>query len=293
MTLVDKGLLDLDTDISEYLGYEVRNPRFPDTPITSRMLMQHLSSVTDSSNFHSSLMADEPKALEDLIGQSSSFKNTRPGTVFEYTNFGYSVLAAVCEKISGQMLDTLAQTEIFRKLDIDAGYVAKNLKDTTNIAVLYNYNHRPSRTVERQLEVVDSDGVLGHDHNLAQGGLIISPLDYSRLLVMLGNDGTLYNKKILSQEAVHEIHNTNEEGRGYLQGLSARFSPDVFSTGHDFYWHTGSAYGVYAQYIQTADETNKGIIIVTTGSGNYERLSNRMYTMCTDFSEVVWNFYNP
>ena len=38
MRMMDDGLLDPDEDISAYLGYEAGNPRYPDTPITLRML---------------------------------------------------------------------------------------------------------------------------------------------------------------------------------------------------------------------------------------------------------------
>jgi len=293
MTLVDEGILDLDRDISDYLGYEVRNPAYPDTVITSRILMQHRSSIFDSALFHRSLAAEESDSLQSIIEQNTSFKRTRPGAVFEYTNLGYSVLAAVCETASGQMLDTLARTAIFDKLEIDAGFVAINLEDTSNIAVIYNYLHRPTRTVERQLEVVDSGGILGHDHGLAQGGLIISAVDYAKILVMLGNDGIFNNKRVLSSESVAAINNANDEGRGYTQGLGTRFTPALFRQGEDFYWHTGSAYGVFAQYLYSADDTNRGVVVVTTGASSAERLSNRMFRMCTDFCKLVWQHFNP
>jgi CubicO group peptidase (beta-lactamase class C family) len=35
MRLVDAGVLDLDRDVSDYLGWRLRNPAFPETPITT------------------------------------------------------------------------------------------------------------------------------------------------------------------------------------------------------------------------------------------------------------------
>src|SRR5687767_5991036 len=37
MRLVDAGVLDLDRDVSAYLGWNLRNPAFPGTPITLRL----------------------------------------------------------------------------------------------------------------------------------------------------------------------------------------------------------------------------------------------------------------
>src|SRR5262245_7810947 len=47
MRLVAEGKLDLDADVNRYLPFRVRNPRFPDTPVTLRMIATHTSSITD------------------------------------------------------------------------------------------------------------------------------------------------------------------------------------------------------------------------------------------------------
>src|SRR5436309_14178644 len=45
MRLVESGKLDLDRDVSAYLGWSLRNPAFADRPITLRMLLSHTGSV--------------------------------------------------------------------------------------------------------------------------------------------------------------------------------------------------------------------------------------------------------
>ena len=290
MTLVDEGKLDLDVDISEYLGYRVRNPGHTNTPITSRMLMQHTSSIQDSNEFNSTLTASVPRSVQQLLGSGSTYGSGRPGTRFSYSNFAFSVLGAVCEKVSGKMLDTFSREVLFAPLDIDAAYVAKNLRDTENIAVLYNSGHNRTRSVAAQLDIVDSDGVLGHNINLAQGGLIINAVDYARILAMLGNNGELHGIRILSPESVYEINNTNAPGQSYEQGLATRFSPGVFNN-EGFFWHTGSAYGLFAQYMYSADETNRGVVVITTGA-SIERLRNGMVNFCTDLSRQAWQYFS-
>lgn len=47
MQLAEQGKIDLDADISRYLGFTLRNPNYPDTPITSKMLLSHTSSLRD------------------------------------------------------------------------------------------------------------------------------------------------------------------------------------------------------------------------------------------------------
>ena len=47
MKLVEEQKLDLDEDISVYLGFKLRNIYHPDKKITTRMLMTQTSSITD------------------------------------------------------------------------------------------------------------------------------------------------------------------------------------------------------------------------------------------------------
>ena len=68
MQLVEQGTLDLDQDISAYLGYDIRNPYHRKTPITLRMLMTHTSSLNPYGGYF-----DETRTLSSLIA-------------FEYTN---------------------------------------------------------------------------------------------------------------------------------------------------------------------------------------------------------------
>jgi CubicO group peptidase (beta-lactamase class C family) len=47
MQLIDAGKLDLNSDVSRWLGWPLRNPNFPDRPITLSMLLSHTSSVRE------------------------------------------------------------------------------------------------------------------------------------------------------------------------------------------------------------------------------------------------------
>jgi len=285
MVLEDEGLLDLDTDISTYFGFDVINSHFPDTPLTARMLMQHTSSIFDSGAFQVSRDRNSSEPVRYLIERGSSFRRNRPGSHFEYSNFGYAVLGALCERVSGKTLDTLAREALFDPLGIDAAYVPNKLQDTDNIAVLYNNKHTITRTVQDQLDVTESE-LLGNDLHLAQGNLTISIIDYARILVMLGNRGILGDVRILSADAVDAIHNANVQGSDYKQGLATRFSSGDFIENEGFYWHTGSSYGVFAQYVYGKD-FNRGVVVVTVGA-TIEREESGMVDVCTDLSHIAW-----
>lgn len=41
LQLVDKGIISLDDDVSNLIGFTIRNPHHPDVPITLRMILSH------------------------------------------------------------------------------------------------------------------------------------------------------------------------------------------------------------------------------------------------------------
>ena len=51
MQLVEQRKLDLDADVSTYLGFRLRNPNFPEARISTRMLLNHTSSLRDDGGY--------------------------------------------------------------------------------------------------------------------------------------------------------------------------------------------------------------------------------------------------
>ena len=50
MQLVEKGIISLDDDVSNLIGFQVRNPYHPEVPITLRMVLSHTASFRDPEN---------------------------------------------------------------------------------------------------------------------------------------------------------------------------------------------------------------------------------------------------
>ena len=51
MQFVEKGVISLDDDVSELIGFQVRNPYHPEVPITLRMVLSHTASFRDPENY--------------------------------------------------------------------------------------------------------------------------------------------------------------------------------------------------------------------------------------------------
>ena len=119
MRLVEAGRLDLDADVARYLGWRLRNPGFPDAPITLRQLLAHTSSLTDTVDYVLPLDADMAGVLADPKAWDAAH---RPGSFFRYANFNTPVVAAVMEKATGTRFDLLMKRLVLEPLGLDACY---------------------------------------------------------------------------------------------------------------------------------------------------------------------------
>jgi CubicO group peptidase (beta-lactamase class C family) len=137
--LADAGRLSLDDDASRHLGWQLRNPAFPDAPITIRMLLRHMSGLSDAGGYSF--------ALGSRLSSSLTAKNwnaSAPGAAFDYANIGFPVLAGVIEAISGQRFDRAMRTLVFEPLEIDACFNWSGCTDSTTARGAVLYRKAPS-----------------------------------------------------------------------------------------------------------------------------------------------------
>ena len=117
MRLVDKRVLDLDKDVSDYLGWQLRNPAFPDRPITLRLLLSHRSSLTDGADYLIPL-GDTVRARVGAAGAWDA--SHAPGAYFRYTNLNFPIVASVMEAVTGERFDRLIARLVLQPLRLDA-----------------------------------------------------------------------------------------------------------------------------------------------------------------------------
>jgi CubicO group peptidase (beta-lactamase class C family) len=147
MQLVEQGVLELDRDVSEYLGWELRNPHYPDRAITLRQLLAHISSIRDAGE---SYIVRYPRALRDAFDPTGPDYGERfqiaeegrdrgPGVFYEYCNLNYGVVGTVLEKVTGVRFDHLMRQRFFEPLGLFGGFNVAELSEVEqqNLAVLY------------------------------------------------------------------------------------------------------------------------------------------------------------
>ncbi|WP_310474001.1 serine hydrolase domain-containing protein [Sandarakinorhabdus sp.] len=132
--LVEQGRLKIDEDVSLWLGWNLRHPGHPDTPITLRQLLSHTSGIVDGPGYAFPL---EDRLQDRLTPQH--WGPSAPGGRFEYANLNYGLIATVMEAATGERFDRLMTRLVMAPLTIDAGYNWQGASDAaiTRVAVLY------------------------------------------------------------------------------------------------------------------------------------------------------------
>ena len=227
MRLVEAGKLDLDADLSQYLGYALRNPHFAQAPITARMLLTHTSSLRDGGGYFMPLGTPLQKALQGgnpaAWAAPQADADRAPGRYFAYCNLNFVVLGTLIERITGTRFDIYMQEAVLRPLGIAGGFTPETLSpaDIRHLAVLYRKgqdgNFQPKGPWVPQADNFRGqmpapraglqDYVPGSNASGfgPQGGLRISVAGLGRIMQLLMNQGSLDGVRMLGPESVAAI----------------------------------------------------------------------------------------
>lgn len=263
MQLVEAGKASLDEDISDLLGFKVRNPAYPEVVITMRMLLSHTSSINDSQGYFT-LDAINPAQNPDW---EKCFNDYRPGTSYKYCNLNYNLTGTIIEKISGERFDHYVSNHILQPLGLYGGYNVDDL-DSSRFATLYEYdaashNFTASPAAYASRKEILEKYMMGYTTPVFSptGGMKISAPDLARYMTMHMNGGRYKGKKIISKKSAKLMQTpvNREAGYGLALQKTGKLIPGEYLVGH-----TGSAYGLYSMmFFEPKDKF--GIVAVTNG----------------------------
>jgi CubicO group peptidase (beta-lactamase class C family) len=253
MQLYEQGLFDLDDDVNLYLPFELRNPNFPEYPITIRMLLSHTSSLntnTQNQYYWGNFSGDppfsffpEPYLREFLVPGGRFYDETiwntqyHPGEHAMYANVGFDLISYLVELISGEPFLQYCDTHIFTPLEMYNTSFNLSRLNIEQVAVPYQ------RYAGRYYLLNDLDFIMGDQtppgmywrpRFYPAGGLYSSVSDLSHFLIAHMNDGVYHGTRILEKETVdlmHEIQPDNNIGYG-LAWMQTQVTKKLTASGH-------------------------------------------------------------
>lgn len=284
MQLVESGKVSLDADFGQLLGFHLRNPKFPQTPITLRMILSHTSSINDSQGYFNFDIINPEKNPD----WEKCYDGYEPGKGYAYCNLNFNMTGAVIERLSGERFDLYIQNHILKPLHIKGGYHIDAL-DKSLFTTLYEYDSvsrkfsaAPAAYNPRKEEI--NSYVQGYTTPVFSptGGMKISVPDLAVYMAMHMNKGKYPGGTIISPES-EEIMQTQVPFSDHY-GLALMTRSDVIP-GKVLKGHTGSAYGLYSMMMFQPEE-QFGIVAVTNGCNVDEANGLNPF-----LQQVVWSLY--
>jgi len=128
--LFERQGLDLHTDVNNFIDFPVRNPAYPNVPITPHQLLTHTSSISDDGYGDYSGAGDPSQGLSSFLSDylvpggatytpDMSFLAAMPGTQWSYCNVAVALAGHVVESVSKQSFSSYVSDNIFVPLGID------------------------------------------------------------------------------------------------------------------------------------------------------------------------------
>lgn len=277
MKLVEAGRLDLDTDVSRWLSWTLRNPAFPDRPITLRELLSHTGSVRDHDDQYVMRLG---QTVQQLMADRRSWdlKHGPGERYFKYSNMNFPIIASVMERVTGERFDIWMRRNVLDPMKIDACYNWATCSDDA-IARAVELDSPEGKPVKDDLHGRRPDCPVVRAKNgscdlstfrpgengglfAPQGGLRISARGLARVGRMLLNGGALDGVRILSPASVETLfapewrfngaNGDTENGFVCTYGLATQTIPtpvrgcndDPIGDGITRAGHAGDAYGL-------------------------------------------------
>lgn len=294
MQLNEQGLVALDTDISEYFGYDIANTHFTKTPITLRQLMSHTSSIRGELPGATRTVSD---TLAKAARKNAYYTDYKPGTNYTYSNFGAGLTGAIMEAVTGESVNSFMRENVFEPLGIDAAYSPNLLSSPDDVATLYNADGTRYRSAKGLLEEAYEDFADPDTHyRTTIGSLWIRATDLAKLTIALCGDGTVDGVRILTEESLSQMR---DDQASYERSVTGESKYGLFLQrettlidGHTFYGHQGMVAGVLCN-VYFEPETGFGFVMLTNGCKNIQDnrvgvLARRMFALAYDnFAEAT------
>jgi CubicO group peptidase (beta-lactamase class C family) len=130
MQLYEDGLIDLETDITNYFPFWIRNPSYPSTTITINHILSYASTIKTTEQYWDKVI-DEEYNLTDIFYDffhtegseyGTCWNEIMPGTAYyEWwrASLSYDILAYVVEFITGKNFTQYVHENIFLPLGME------------------------------------------------------------------------------------------------------------------------------------------------------------------------------
>jgi len=270
LQLWERGKLDLDAPAQKYC------PAFPqkEWPITSRELLGHLGGIR---HYNSDGKGDIP---EDSARHFSSMEESlqifaadplvaKPGTKFNYSTYGYTLLGCVLEGAASQKYVGYVWENIFKP----AGMTQTQADDFFVVIP-----HRTRWYHKDKSGIVHNAGVLDSSYKIPGGGLISSADDMAQFEAAILADKLL--KRTTREVMWTVLQPTEGQASHYALGWFVAEKFGLRTAGH-----TGGQQGTDTAFLMAPDRRAGVVVLANMDNVNTNLLADEILKIMLDLKD--------
>lgn len=279
LTLVEEGLLDLDTDVNRYLvSWGIPENKFTELEkVTLRRLISHTAGLTVHGFRGYAYDEEVPTTIQVLNGVEPAnsdpiLPDTIPGSIYRYSGGGFTVMQLMLCDITGKSFPEILEERVLSKLGMDNSTYLQPLPEafSASAAIAHRSDGRP---------------IKGNWHTypeMAAAGLWTTPTDLAKFVVEIQKSMSGESNLILSREMVGQM--LTEEKDGYGLGIGLGGANDSIRFGHG-----GSNEGFRCNMIAYTN-LGKGAVVMTNGDQGGSLISEIFRSISKTYN---WDIYKP
>ena len=207
MQLVEKGELDLDTNINSYLE-NLTVPEDEFGPVTLRHLLTHTPGFDDRYLNKSFRTEEEWPDLNTFLNNILPKRIFPPGEIYSYSNVGNALAALVVEDVTGLDFDIYCRQNIFTPLQMNqTSFRILSDRMAENLYIGYVF--------ENDTFTSTPFDYLG---DYPAGQLLSTGEEFTRFMMSHLNGGEYDGAQILSPQTVKEMHSPQFKQHPKLSG---------------------------------------------------------------------------
>jgi serine beta-lactamase-like protein LACTB len=270
LQLTERGKLDLDAPIQKYC------PAFPkkDWPITARELLGHLGGIRHyNPDGKGDVSDDSARHFASMEESLQIFANdplvARPGTKFNYSTYGYTLLGCVLEGAASEKYVDYVKENIFRPAGMEQTQ-ADNF-----FAVI---PHRTRFYHKDKAGVVQNAGVLDSSYKIPGGGLISSADDMAHFEAAILADKLLQHATRDQMWTSQKTADGKLTGYGLGWGVVERFGVHILA-------HTGGQQGTSTAFAVVPDRRAGVVVLANMDGVDSGQLADEILKIVLDLKE--------
>ena len=273
MQLMERGKLDLHTDVNEYLGTFRLDDNYPE-PVTLAHLLTHTAGFDDY--WSNTTDPTEIQPLGPYLADHMPPRVIPTGEIMSYSNHGYALAGYIVERAASISFDRYVKENILDPLGMDRSGYLLSPPIPPDLATGYFYENG-----------VYTPQPVDYDDDYPGGSMVSSAADMAKFMLAQLQDGCYRDVCIVEPETIGEMHRQQFSNHPQLAGWTYGFV-EGFENNQRLIGHSGAILG-FASVLTLLPEHNLGYFVAF----NAECAGSSAYTLISALRERFLARYYP